>query len=396
MMSFKLKEIFQSLVHNKIRTVFATLGIVFGVSSLVLIVSAIEGSSLQANKVIRKLGPDSVLIVSGAIGKGPRGRFRNLELKDVKEISRLEGIFALTYGIVKPTTVSSLKLSKFSAVFGVGENWLVSWDYRIETGRGFTAEDFRDLRKVAVVGHDVADFLFPGENPIGKTLLIEKTAFKIIGVYKKKGKTPNGHNLDNRVFIPYRVFDKVVEKTYNRISVIRFRVFNMKDYEEIVKETKEILLKRHKSDDFTVITPVVVKKFLSMLSASLALFLGIASATALIVGGFVLSSIFYINVHVRQWEIGLRRALGATKGDVKKQFLFESVLIAAISILIGSAVGFLSVKYIMPSLNVPVVYPVKAFIVSAIFSLGVCLVAAYFPAKRASTFEPVEALRRKA
>ncbi len=396
MKGFKLKEIFQSLIHNKLRTLFATLGIVFGVSSLVLIVSAIEGSSLQANKVIKRLGPDSVLIVSGAIGKGPRGRLRNLELKDLKKISKLEGIFALTYGIVKVTTISSLKLSKVSAVFGIGENWLVSWDYRIEMGRGFTAEDFRDLRKVAVVGHDVADFLFPGENPVGKTLLIGKTAFKVIGVYKRKGKTPNGHNLDNRVFIPYRVFDKVVEKTYNRLSVIRFRVFNMESYDKIVKETKRILLKRHKPDDFTVITPVVVKKFLSMLSASLAIFLGIASATALIVGGFVLSSIFYINVHVRQWEVGLRRALGATRREVKKQFLLESASIAAISIIIGSTIGFLSVKYIMPSLNIPTVYPVKAFIISAIFSLGVCLIAAYFPAKKASTLEPVEALRRKA
>ena len=395
MIRLYLRDLIFSLLYSKVRTLFALLGIIFGVSSVVLIVSAIEGSNLQANKVIRKLGPDSVLIVSGSIGKGPRGLVRNLSLLDVKEIGRLEGIFALTYGIVRPMTVSSTQLSKFSSVFGVGENWLISWDYKIELGRGFTKEDFKEMRKVAVVGHDVSDFLFPGENPIGKTLLIGRTPFRIIGVYHKKGKTPNGHNLDNRVFIPYRVFDRVVDKTFNRVSAIRFRVLSMSDYDRVVKETKEILLKHHKPDDFTLITPLVVRKFLSMLSATFALFLGVASTTALVVGGFVLSSIFYINVYTRQWEIGLRRALGATKRAVLLRILLESLVIAIVAVIPGSLLGFAAVKFILPLLNVPVVYPVKAFIISAIFSIAVCLFAAYFPAKKASSFEPVYALRRK-
>ncbi|WP_411376663.1 ABC transporter permease [Desulfurobacterium thermolithotrophum] len=394
-MSFFVKDLILSLFHSRTRTFFALLGIVFGVSSVVLIVSAIEGSNLQANRVIKKLGPDSVLIVSGSIGSGPRGRTNNLELKDVKKISHLEGIFALTYGIVKPMMISNIQTSKFSAVFGVGENWLLSWDYRIEMGRGFTLNDLKNLRKVAVVGHDVSDFFYPGQNPIGKVILIGKTPFKIIGVYKRKGKTPNGHNLDNRVFIPYRVFDKVVEKTFNRVSIIRFRVLDISQYEKIVKETRQILLKNHKPDEFTIITPVVVKKFLSMLSASFALFLGIASTTALVVGGFVLSSIFYINVYVRQWEIGLRRALGATKKAVLLRILFESVVISVVAAFIGSFVGYLAVHYILPLLNVPVVYPVKAFFLATIFSIIVGLLAAYFPAKKASLFEPVKALKTK-
>ena len=395
MVGLYLRDIICSLLHNKVRTVFALLGIVFGVSSVVLIVSAIEGSNLQANRVIKKLGSDSVLIVSGSIGKGPRGSVKNLELSDVKEIGRLEGIFALTYGIFKVTTVSGGRLSKISSVFGVGRNWLISWDYRIELGRGFTEEDFKEMKKVAVVGHDVSDFLFPGENPVGKTLLIGRTPFRIIGVYRRKGKTPNGHNLDNRVFIPYEVFDRVVDKTYGKVSVIRFRVLSMSDYSRLVKEVKAILLKRHKPDDFTLITPLVVRKFLSMLSATFALFLGIASTTALIVGGFVLSSIFYINVYTRRWEIGLRRALGATKRAVLVRILLESLVIALSAVIPGSLLGFAAVKFLLPLLNVPVVYPVKALIVSAVFSVAVCLFAAYFPAKKASLFEPVSALRRR-
>ncbi|MEO2083456.1 MAG: ABC transporter permease, partial [Desulfurobacteriaceae bacterium] len=380
---------------NKVRTFFAILGILFGVVSLILIVAAIEGSNLQANRVIKKLGPDSVLIVSGAIGKGPKGRLRNLSLKDVREISKLEGIFALTYGIVKPTTVSSLSSSKFSAVFGVGENWLSSWNYKIEQGRGFTLKDFRDLKKVAVIGHDVSDFFWPGENPIGKVILIGKTPFRVIGVYKKKGKTPNGHNLDNRVFIPYRVYDKTVEKTHDKVSIIRFRVLDASNYSTIVEEVRAILLKNHSPNDFTLITPVVVKKFLSMLSATFALFLGIASTTALIVGGFVLSAIFYVNVYTRQWEIGLRKALGATRKKVVIRILSESLVVAVSSAITGSILGILLIPSILKSLNVPVVYPVKAFIIATIFSVAVCLFAAYFPAKRASEFNPVESLRRK-
>ncbi len=391
-----LKDLLASLVHGKLRTVFAVLGIVFGVSSLVLIVSAIKGSNLLANKVISRLGPDSVLIVSGAIGKGPRGRTRNLSLDDVRDISKLEGIYALTYGIVKPMMVSNTKTSKFSAVFGVGENWLKSWDYKIEVGRGFSSDDFENMRKVAVVGHEVSDFFYPNENPIGKIILVGKVPFRIIGVYRKKGKTPNGHNLDNRVFISYNLFDRVVDKTYGKVSVIRFRVVDIKRYQQVLKETKQILLKRHKKDEFTIITPVMVKKFLSMMSATFALFLGIASTTALVVGGFVLSSIFYINVKVREWEIGLRRALGATKRAVLWRILSESIVIAVISVILGTFIGFASVKYVLSALSIPVVYPVEAFFVAAFFSLFVCIVAAYFPSKKAANLDPIASLRRKA
>ena len=391
-----LKDLLASLVHGKLRTVFAVLGIVFGVSSLVLIVSAIKGSNLLANKVISRLGPDSVLIVSGAIGKGPRGRTRNLSLDDVRDISKLEGIYALTYGIVKPMMVSNTKTSKFSAVFGVGENWLKSWDYKIEVGRGFSPDDFENMRKVAVVGHEVSDFFYPNENPIGKIILVGKVPFRIIGVYRKKGKTPNGHNLDNRVFISYNLFDRVVDKTYGKVSVIRFRVVDIKRYQQVLKETKQILLKRHKKDEFTIITPVMVKKFLSMMSATFALFLGIASTTALVVGGFVLSSIFYINVKVREWEIGLRRALGATKRAVLWRILSESIVIAVISVILGTFIGFASVKYVLSALSIPVVYPVEAFFVAAFFSLFVCIVAAYFPSKKAANLDPIASLRRKA
>ncbi len=393
---FILKELISSLLYSKVRTVFGVLGILFGVVSLVLIVAAIEGSSLQAKKVIEKLGPDSVLIVSGSVKRGPRSSFQNLSLKDVSQIQKLEGIFALTYGIVKPTMISNGENPKFSTVFGVGENWFTSWNYRIELGRGFTEEDFRELRKVAVVGHDVSDFFWPGENPIGKIILVGKTPLKVVGVYEKKGKTPNGHNLDNRLFTPYRVFDKTIEKTYDKVSVIRFRVLNLNDYDRIVEETRKILLRNHKPDEFMIITPVVVKKFLSMLSATLALFLGIASLTALVVGGFVLSSIFYVNVYTREWEVGLRKALGATKKEVTYFFLSEALIVAVISSVAGSLIGTLAIKWILPKLNIPVVYPIKAFIIAPLFAVAVSLFAVYFPARKAAGFEPVRALRKKA
>ena len=393
---FLLKELLLSLAHNKLRTLFAVLGILFGVVSVVLIVAAVEGSSLMANRVIEKLGPDSVLIVSGSIKKGPRRSFRNLTLKDLREIEKLEGIFALTYGVFKPMLISSTSSSKFSSVFGVGENWLLSWNYRIESGRGFTAGDFADLKKVAVVGHDVSDFFWPKGNPIGKTIFIGKVPFKVVGVYKRKGKTPNGHNLDDRVFIPFPVFERIVEKTYGRISIIRFRVLELKDYGKIVKETEKILLKNHSPDDFMVITPVVVKRFLSMMSATFALFLGVASLTALVVGGFVLSSIFYINVYVRSWEIGLRRALGATKGEVLRRILYEAVVVSLVSSAFGALLGYSLIGRILPMLNIPVVYPAKAFAVSLVLSLAVCLFAVYFPSKKASQFEPAAVLKKKA
>ncbi|WP_297446151.1 ABC transporter permease [Desulfurobacterium sp.] len=391
------KDLFSSLYHNKVRTAFALLGIVMGVASLVLIVAAIQGSTLRARKIIQKLGPDSIFIVSGKMGAGPRHRTMTLTMEDVREISRLEGIFALTYGLIKPVRISAGKYAKTTTSFGVGPNWITSWNYHIDVGRDFTPNDFKNFRKVCIVGWDVANFLFPNQNPIGKVVIVEKTPFRIVGVYKRRGKTPQGRNMDDRIFIPYPIYKKVVfplKEDY--ISLIRFRVRNMDEYNLILKETKQILSRRHNiKTELTIITPSLVKKVLSMISASLSMFLGLASITALVVGGFVLSSIFYINIYVRQWEIGLRRAMGATKRDILIRIMAESVVIAILGAIIGTAVGLLGVKIVLPLLSIPVVYPVEAFILAVAFSIAVGLIASYAPAKKAAEFEPVESLRSK-
>ena len=392
-----IKDLINSLYHNKVRTLFALLGIVMGVASLVLIVAAIQGSTLRARKVIEALGPDSIFIVSGRMGAGPRMRTMVLSMKDVREIGRLEGIFALTYGLVKPIRVSSGKFSKNTTSFGVGPNWITSWNYKLDIGRDFTPDDYKNFKKVCIIGWDVADFLFPGEDPIGKTILVGKTPFKVIAVFKRRGKTPQGRNIDNRIFIPYPIYKKVVMPLKeDNISLIRLRVLNMDEYNLILKEVKDILSKRHDiNKDLTIITPSLVKKVLSMISASLSMFLGLASVTALVVGGFVLSSIFYINIYVRKWEIGLRRAMGATKQDILIRIMAESVVIALIGAVIGTVIGLISVKFVLPLLSIPVVYPVEAFIIAVLFSLIVCLIASYTPAKKAAEFEPVESLRSK-
>ena len=391
-----LIDLFRSLSFNKFRTFLAVLGISMGISSVVLIVSAVRGSSLRANKIISKLGSDFVLVVSGSIKHGPRMGISNLSLSDARDISKLGGIFDLTYGTIKKVQVANLKTSKMTIAFGVGRNWLSSWTYKIDEGRGFIESDFLNLSKVAVVGHTVSDFLFPNESPIGKTIFIGKSAFKVVGVYQRRGKTPNGHNLDDRIFIPYPVFDKVVEPTLGKISVIRFRVISQNHYVQKVSDVKKLLLRRHSSDDFTVITPIMVRKFLSMMNTSLAAFLSLASITALIVGGFVLSSIFYINVYTRKWEIGLRRALGAARHDVLSMIIMESLIISLLGAIIGTFMGFGFARVILPMLGIPTVYPKESFLISGIFSIAVGVIAAYSPAKKAAMLEPVRSLRSKA
>ncbi len=392
-----IKDLIYSLYQNKVRTLFALLGIIMGVASLVLIVAAIQGSTLRARKIIEALGPDSIFIVSGKMGAGPRMRTMVLSMKDVKEIERLEGIFALTYGLVKPIEISSGKFSKKTTSFGVGPDWITSWNYKMDIGRDFSPKDFQNFRKVCIIGWEVANFLFSGDNPIGKTVLVEKTPFKIIGVFKKRGKTPQGRNIDDRVFIPYPIYKKLVMPLKeNSVSLIRLRVTNMDEYNLILKEVKNILAKRHDiKTELTIVTPSLVKKVLSMISASLSMFLGLASVTALVVGGFVLSSIFYINIYVRKWEIGLRRAMGATKRDILLRIMAESVIIALIGAILGTGIGLIGVKFLLPLLSIPVVYPIEAFLLAITFSIIVCLIASYSPAKKAADFEPVESLRSK-
>lgn len=388
-------DVIRSLSHSWARTAFALLGIVMGIASLVFIVAAIEGSSSKANDAIRKMGSDSILLFAGGRPSALRKIPKVLTFDHVRDLSRLEGTFALAYGMINRFDVRGSSESMKTRVFGISPLWFDSWEYVIDEGVGFMPQEYEGFSKRVVIGHDLAQYLFGKQNPIGKTVVINNSSFTVCGLYERKGKNPAGDNLDQQVFMPLSIYQKLMDQEFKYVTVIRLRVSDISRYDETVSAVREILETTLKPDDFFLLTPTQIKKFLSTISSGLSLFLGLASATALLISGFVLSNIFAINTEVRRWEIGLRRALGATRRDILVRFLAEAVVIALIGASIGTVIGFAGVYFAMPLLDIPSVYPLKAFAVSAIFSVVVALIAALSPARKAANFEPLSALRAK-
>ncbi len=391
-----LSSVVKALKHGALKTVFALCAISFGISSIVFIVAAIEGSNLQAKKIIELLGPGSIFVRSGFGGKGAVRRLTyRLDEGDFKALKKVVGVERAAYLLLKRVDMSSQNRHVKAYVVGAMRDFLYVFDYKIATGRPFTPNEYATVPKVCIIGTELAEELFGKVNPIGKRIRINKTSFEVIGVFAKKGKLPSGRSLDNRAILPINTYRKFIEPEYKRFFAIKLKVAKDVSYNLIVEQVKKLLLSRHDPHDFVVITPETIRKFLNIFNLTLSIYLGLVSMAALFISGFVMSNIFSINVKVRAWEIGIRRAMGASSADIILQFLCEAVVISLMGAFIGSILGFLGIRFLMPLLNIPTVYPVASYVAAIVFSIGTGIASALLPAKSAAQWEPVRALRSR-
>jgi putative ABC transport system permease protein len=157
----------------------------------------------------------------------------------------------------------------------------------------------------------------------------------------------------------------------------------------------EIMSKRHQKDDFVVVTPETVRNFLNIFNWTISLYLGFASLIALFISGFVMSNIFSINVKVRAWEIGIRRALGATRRAIIYQFMAEALTISFFGAILGSLTGFLAILLVTPLLKIPTVYPLESLILAIVFSFATGLLSVFMPARAAAYLNTVHSLKSR-
>ena len=391
-----LSSVFKALRQGLLKTIFAVCGVSFGIASIVFIIAAIEGSNLQAKNIIELLGPNSIFVRSGFGGKHSVRRLTyRLDMEDFRILKRVMGVTGCAYIMLKKVDVSSRNNSVKAYVVGAMRDFLEVFDYKMAEGRPFLPREYLFAPKVCIIGTELARELFGRENPIGREIKVSKTSFKIIGVFAKKGKLPSGRSLDNRAILPIGTYRKFIEPEYRRFFAIKLKVDPNVPYDLIVSQVKEALLRHHAREDFAVITPETIRKFLNIFNITLSIYLGLVSMTALFISGFVMSNIFSINVKVRAWEIGIRRALGASSLHILLQFLAEAVIISFIGGVLGSILGLLGIRFLMPLLSIPRVYPVTSYIAALFFSVATGLFSAALPARKAAGWEPVRALRSR-
>lgn len=405
-----IKTALRGLSKNKMRTFFMMVGIVIGIMAITMVISVGLGAEERVTERVKKFGFESVMVFSG----GGTQMMRNesgaptttLKLADAEVlVSQVSNIIDVSpFSRMPGTTVKYQELSSNPSVQGVTSSYTSVWDIDVSEGRFISSEDDSRMARVCVIAPTVKKELFPtgsgqvGDvNPIGEQIRIGNVPFEVIGILQPRGTSPGGGDMDNRILIPLQT---LMRRTANidYLSGIKIKLKSNDEIPNTSVDIKSILREQHKlaenePDDFRIITPTEVTQFAEKVSGTFNLFLVLVAGISLIAGGFVITNIMLISVSERKNEIGLRKAVGARKKDIQRQFLIETITVTFIGGVSGIVLGFIGAKIVSIITAMPASYSWEGILTGIIFSSLVGLIAGMQPAKRASVLDPIEALR---
>ena len=396
-----IKIAFRALLRNRMRTFLSVLGIVIGVAAVITMVAMGEGSKRSIKEKITAMGTNAIVVMPnverrGGIQLDASSSTQTLEEEDVVAL-RHQARYINGVSPVVTANGQAIAGNKNESVSltGISTDYLKIRNYEIENGVMF--DDSADrIAKVCVIGQTVVSTLFPDTDPIGKTIRYKNIPLKVIGTLKAKGSGDFGQDQDEVIFAPYQT----VMKRFNATTDIRTIYANSIGEGYAAKASEEILsiLKERRSwsgekEPFRVHTQEEMIEMITSTSDLLSLVLTAIAGISLLVGGIGIMNIMYVSVTERTREIGLRMAIGARGRDILLQFLFESVMISLLGGLVGILLGSGSTAFIRWILN----WPMSITLSSVLVSFGVCFVTGVFfgwyPARKASRLEPIEALR---
>ena len=391
-----------ALKSNKTRFFLASLGIMIGIAAVIVMVAIGKGSQHEVMTVIAKMGENLLTINAGEM-KRRGGRLRlsgnvtTLNLRDVDYLSKeIDGITFVAPFEIKEMKVKYLQVLTSTNVAGSTLEFLETRNYRIASGEMFTEMDQKLGARVAVVGKTVIKNMLGGEDPLGKTVRINAIPFRIIGIFESKGLDSDGIDQDDILLIPIKsMLRRILNQNY--ISTIYAKADSRRNIERVAAKIKTVLRDRHKiaddaENDFTIISQIDLENLKAETSELFTRLLVGVAAISLVVGGIGILAVMLISVKERTHEIGIRRAVGATKGDIVGQFLFESILIG----LFGGCFGVVLGAGITLGITAWGIGNLILDMQSIYISTGVCtaigIMFGLFPAIKASRLDPMVAL----
>ena len=410
LLSENFKIALRALRANKMRSVLTMLGIVIGVSTVVALLSIGKGATASITSEIQSSGSNLLTISPGRSQFGPGGggasqQQSHLYYTDYELLAR--GIEDNITSIV-PTYESSYIVKygdeSFSVnVTGVTQQYQDVRSYDVASGRFITDGDNKSQSKVAVLGSQTAEDLLGGLSPIGKTISIDGIKFEVVGVLESKGSSGFGSS-DDAVFIPLDTgYDKVFGSTanYNGKKTVNEIIVSVKttDLMDTVSAQMEYMLRRsHKLEtadesDFNIMNQTDTLDTLSSITNTLTIFLGAIAGISLLVGGIGVMNIMLVSVTERTKEIGLRKAVGATRNQILTQFLFESVTLSLLGGIIGILFGVGIALLFSATGLISSVITVDSILIAFFFTLAIGLFFGIYPAFRAANLHPMVALR---
>ena len=350
---------------------------------------------------LASLGANSLVVNSGKRTKSGKtvitGNVKPLTGKDVEAIGDIEAVKYVSAISNTTANVVSGNRNIFTAVIGVGEDFIFINDWFPERGTFFNELDVRETALVGVLGKTVKENLFGSQDPIGKSVRIGKYTYRVIGVMSPIGPTPSGKDQDDIVLLPYTSVQKrlVGSKSLNRITVFVDPSYDLAYAQGEIEKTlrRQHGIKDGMDDDFFVRTQQTQINTIKNVSRILTVLLGSIASISLVVGGIGIMNIMLVSVGERTREIGIRLAVGAKEKNILVQFLIESVLLSLVGGAIGTAVGILISKVASALTGWPTQISVLSIFVAFAFSALVGIVFGIYPAKKAAQLNPIDALR---
>ncbi len=395
------------LRSNKMRSILTTLGITIGIGTVIFIVSILEGYKKSIVNELNILGANTFQVqkydinAGIQVGHGRRRKHRKDLTRDMADAIRknctlVEAVGAEIWQSNQELRYEDKKTNPNLNVTGGEPEFFINNGYYVSEGRILTQQDILGSQRVVVLGMDAVEVLFPFEDPLGKTIKIAGEKFLVIGVLEKMGSSTFGQSRDNVNIIPITTFEQIWGK--NRSVNITVRVKDGADFEEAKNQVIGVMravrkVPPGKENDFAIFSNETLVESFDNIAKNVELVAILLGLVSLLVGSIGVMNIMLVAVTERTREIGIRKAVGATRRNILVQFLSEAVMLSLIGGLIGLLVGFSLAGGISALVHIPFAVPIWAVVVSLLVTAMVGLFAGIYPAAHAASMDPINALR---
>jgi len=400
----------RSLVANRMRACLNVLGIVIGIAAVTTMVSIGQSAGQLVSSELSSIGSNVIIVL-------PKNQQRGGVQREMAVTLTADDAIAIKRECWSISAVSPIVGTAGQVIYGnnnwsprellgVNEDFVAIRNWQILSGGFFTDRELESADKVCVIGKTIVANLFQTTDPIGEQIRIRDVPFRVIGVLDEKGANLAGEDEDNVVLLPYTTVQKRLQgETFSHVHAIMATASSSDTVDRATQEINDLLSERHRvvigdPGDFQVQSLTEIAGILTTITGSITAMLASIAGISLFVGGVGIMNMMLVTVTERTREIGIRRAVGAKRKDILRQFLIESTVLSLVGGAIGLALGIatstcatLLINHFLPATNWPAVVSIPAAFLAMVFSLLVGVFFGYYPARKASLMHPIDALR---
>lgn len=386
-MDFKtiMKMSLKAIASNKLRSFLTMLGIIIGVTSIIVLVSIGQGTTSDITSSLQETGSNKI-----TVRITNQGSIKTLSYDDLRDFEDIEGVSSVSPSISSGITAAYESNSYDATLTGADENYIKINNYTLSTGRGITPLDMDNRNKVVILGSDVASELFSYADPVDEIISIDGINYIVIGVLESKDTSSTGSS-DDIILTPFTTAQRVLKNA--NISSFTVIADSSDDVDAVMQELELKLLSYFGTEDaYSVNNSQDLIDSITEITNTLSFALGGIAFISLLVGGIGIMNIMLVSATERTKEIGIRKAIGAKKKDILMQFLFESAVISSLGGLMGILLAYI-ICVILNKFSISTVTNFYIVMLSFVFSLAIGIVFGIMPANKAAKLRPVDALR---